>query len=259
MSFERAISAKSLDYVKEYPNQKVGIGGMTFGARITENITFAMQAPDVPLEDGSESQDHLILKPVAITIDGYIGDMDLKPEEEIEAYIKANKQVGVVRSYLPERTQSQIDKVNSAVLSVNDVYRRADAAIKAGKQLIEIFKPSSNKTLQEQFFEGIREIFNSKSLIDIQTSFGIYKNMVLTSVSIPRELNVDSSIRFSLSAKQIRFAETIYSDVSQFIPNQSVDLDRAGDGDRDQGSTEGDPVVVNSSTWYKAVNFVGGN
>jgi len=220
----------------------IGIGGLTIGARIREVISLQKEAPDTPLEDGSFAHDHLIRRPIQIVIEGYIGDIDYKQSQLLAEFIRANKQVGVIGSYLPVRTQSQIDRVNSMVLSARDAYKQTEAAINAGRQVFEIFKPSSSKTLVSQFFEAMTNLYNSDMLIDIQVGLGGYRNMAVIGTSFPRNVNQEPGLLYSITCKQITFAETVYSAVQPLVKNPSTDIDGQAEKETNKGLNEGEDV-----------------
>lgn len=220
-------------------NQSIGIGGITVGARVREVISLNKDAPDVPLEDGSVAQDHLIRQPIQIVIEGYVGDIDYKPSPAVSEFLRIQRQVGIIDSYLPLRTQSQIDKVNSLALSAMDAYKQAEAAVKAGEQVFEIFKPSSSKPLIDQFFKAMTDLYNSDILIDIQIGFGIYKNMAVIGTSFPRDVNADKGLLYSITCKQILFAKTVYSKVQPLAQNPSSDINGQAEGVVNKGLNEG--------------------
>lgn len=219
--------------------QSVGIGGINIGARVREVISLNKDAPDVPLEDGSVAHDHLIRQPIQIVIEGYVGDIDYSPSPAISEFLRVQRQIGIVESYLPVRTQSQIDKINSMALSARDAYNEVNSAIKAGKQIFEIFKPSSSKPLINQFFDAMTNLFNSDLLIDIQIGFGIYKNMAVIGTSFPRDVNENNGLMYSITCKQILFAKTVYSVVQPLIKNESKDTKKQGEPIVTRGLSEG--------------------
>ena len=83
-------------FANKQDNQKINIGGFTAGVRIEESISLESEVPDSPLENGSVASDHVINKPVIISITGVIGDIDLKPVPVFDEIIRANQNLGSI-------------------------------------------------------------------------------------------------------------------------------------------------------------------
>ena len=217
-------------FANKQDNQKINIGGFTAGVRIEESIILESDVPDSPLENGAVASDHIINKPVIISITGVIGDIDLKPVPVFDIITRANQNLGSISVLIPPRTQVQISRINGLVSTAYDIANRVDGLVTAGEQVFDIFKPNQSQPASDQFFIAMNQIREAKALIDIETSFGIYKNMAIISTSLPRSLGQQKDLTYSIRAKQLTFAETVFSQIKAFKKNPSTGLQgQAGD------------------------------
>ncbi len=238
------IGRKSINgFANKQDNQQINIGGFTAGVRIEENIILESDVPDSPLENGAVASDHMINKPVIVSFAGVIGDIDLKPVPVVDVVARANQNLGSVSVLIPPRTQNQISQINGLVSTAYDIAKRVDGLIAAGEQVFSIFEPNQSQPASDQFFVAINQLREAKALIDIETSFGIYKNMAIISTSLPRSLGQQKELVYSIRAKQLTFAETIFSPVKEFKKNPGTGLGGQAEDLTDKGVNSGKAVT----------------
>lgn len=226
-------------------SEEIGIGGFSLMARVTESYTLSSQIPTTWLEDGTNVNDHIILDPLTLTIDGVVSDVFVRREAAIEAITRVQAEIGNLQMYLPTRTNTQAQKVNALINDATDQYRKIDRAVDAGKQVYDLAKGETEKNLREQFLDVIDELHYGKQLISIDMPYRTYDSMRITSVQITRN-NEDEAIAFKITAQQMRFADTIYVDASEFFANASDGTGGKTDGLSDKGPQK--PKEVTEST-----------
>jgi hypothetical protein len=242
MSVQDFLSDKARKLYDKLKPGEISIGGFVAGVRIRDNIHFGSSIPEATLEDGSIVQDHIINNPVDITVTGLLGDIDLKPSPAIDFFIRGNQKAGVITKYLPERTQAQVSKVNSLALSARDIYLKADQMIKDGMEIFQLFKPSESKPLYQQFFDAILQVRNTKQLIRVETTYGVFENMAVEDVMITQEHARSKGFDYSIRFKEIRFAETIYSPVDSLASNPSSAINGQAQAQVEKGLQAGSSV-----------------
>jgi len=101
-----------IDYLnrpfEQTDKEEIGIGGFTALVRVNESTSLTSQAPTIYLEDGSFAQDHIILDPMVLTIDGDVSEIHIKQSAFSEEQSRINANVGVIAQYLPSKTQMQV-------------------------------------------------------------------------------------------------------------------------------------------------------
>lgn len=196
--------------------QEVGIGGFTLFARVSEGVTYATGVPVHVLEDGSSVMDHLCPQPLSISISGTVADILLAPAVE-DIISKTSAKVGTISGFLPARTQSQIQAITDQALAVRDTVDRIGQLVDAGRNALDLFGDKSKSTpIREQFVDAMEQIYYGRQLVDIEVAYRTHKNMAITSLSITRD-NGREALDFTISAVQIRVAETEWSAVNDFF------------------------------------------
>lgn len=254
--FKNNNTTSAIDSVlKKKAKEKIGIGGFTLFARVNETVNLNSKIPTVWLEDGSFAQDHIVLDPVTVTIDGEISDVFLERDALPEMITRVQSQIGVVETYLPTRSQSQVQKINAIINDAQDKLREVDRAIDNGKQLYNFFAGStSDKGNREIFVDYAETWHKGKQLINIETPYRVYEKMAITSLSIVRG-NEEEALSFKLTAQEIRFADTLYADINQYFRKPSDGIDGKVDSVVNKGPQK--PKEVDESLLATASRIVG--
>lgn len=199
--------------------QEIGIGGFTVLARVRNVITKTADAPDVPLEDGSIANDHVIINPVILEIEGRVSDIFIRPDVQATIFRRGLSEIGNITKYIPAQTQTQISKIVDIATDVNNVFKGISAVINDGVQLADFVgdKSPGGQSNQEKFIETLETYYNGSNLMRIEMPDTIYENMILTSRVIIYDNQKGTAIDFKLTAKQLRFADVIFTDVSEFF------------------------------------------
>lgn len=222
--------------------QEVGIGGFTVFARVSDSYKLTADAPDIYLEDGTAISDHIILKPLSITITGDVSDVHVRRDPIISGLVRALAEIGNVSSqYASPATQSQIARVASLINTINDTINAAGAAIDAGTQAIEFFgnADAQTKSTQEKFLDAMEAIHFGKQLIDIDMPFRRHTNMVITAFTSSTDNEADSTT-FTIEAKKVSFTGLQYVEVEQPAPGVGGQLDK----EAAKGSQEGKKAEI---------------
>jgi hypothetical protein len=219
--------------------EPVGIGGFTTAARIKNKITKTRDVPSTYLEDGSFVNDHIIRNPSNISIDGEISNVFQLPSPTIKALLDAQANIGVIAQYAPERTQTQIQKVNSLAVGLLNTVDQVDAVIADSQRFAQYlgFTGSEGKTNIEKFIDFMDSIHNTDVLISIDAPFRTYENMAIT--SFIHEQNAESeSLSFTIEAQELRFAQTIFSEINS-AKNPARNTNGQTQGVTDKGIQDG--------------------
>lgn len=200
--------------------QEIGIGGFTALAMVRNVVTKTADAPDTPLEDGSMANDHVIKKPIILEIEGKVADVFIRPAAEATIFRRALAEIGNITQYAPEQTATQASKAAAIALDANNVAKGIQSAINGGEQLIEFFgDKTSGRSNQELFLAALDAYYENSSLMRIEMPDRIYENMIITARPITYDNQNGTAIAFKITAKQLRFADVIFSDVSEFFSN----------------------------------------
>lgn len=199
--------------------EKVGIAGLTALVRIKQQETTTASAPSTPLEDGSLANDHIILNPVQINIEGRVTDIILRPQAESVAFRRGIAEIGNITKYAPTRTQTQANKVLGMIVDIDGYRAKLKALSENSQQAFDYFTGGNDTTVSNinQFLDKLEKLHLSKTPMVIETPTKVYKNMVIVSRVISRDNTTDKAIDFKITAQQLRFAKVIYTDSRKYF------------------------------------------
>lgn len=209
-------------YKKKDEIQTVGIGGFNLDVRLDSSINFTMVAPENYVEDGSVINDHIINDPITISISGEVADIHIKPEFDdfVLETLREKIQFKVINTVLTkqqqQKIQSVVDKVTGALKLVQkglDIYNRFNNRN----------EPTAKyRTIQDDFFDFLELNYINKRLLTIEMPFRNYENMLITSLTITKDNSTNQKLKYSLSAKEIRFAEIAYAKADVYFDKPSA-------------------------------------
>lgn len=222
------------------PREEVGIGGFTMLARTRERYEYKSTIPSIPVEDGSFRNDHIILDPFTLSIDGNVSDVHLRPSPSVSAFRRGLAEVGNVAQFLPGKTQAQLSRAAGLVNDAADAVRRVNAAIDAGRQALDFFgtKDSPSKTNIELFIDSMEALHLGKQLFAIDMPFRRHDNMVMTGLIVERNAE-EEALSFTITAQKFRFVETIFVEVAR---NPAGGTGGQTQPAANKGLQEGEPV-----------------
>ena len=233
------------------PIQRIGIGGFTALARVSEGFSLTSQAPTSYLEDGSFANDHIILEPLTITIEGVVADVYIeKPQESIVQSTK--REIGNITRYLPLKTQSQIQRTNELINDINDKIKQASQAVEDGKQLLDFLgnKDEDGSAGHRETFIGAMEALHyGKQVVPIDMPYRRYESMRITAVSVVRD-NQNEALRFQLAAQKVRIADVIYVETKKLFKKPATGTGGKTESEVSKGVQQG------KSTSRSALDFI---
>lgn len=72
----------------------------------------------------------------------------------------------------------------------------------------------NKSTRQISCYEALRDMHESKALIDVVTYWDTFSNLAILNLKFPRDANTGGRLYFEMTLKQITFADVEYSDIS---------------------------------------------
>lgn len=198
--------------------------GFKFQSIGEEVLNLQSDITDHFVENNTARQDHIALRPITITVSGYVGELnDITPDALGVAQYALNK-LEVLDSYLPSLTNTARRAFNMAkqVYSLGEKIKDA-SMVAAG---IEI------KTKQQTAFNDLYKMWQERTLFWVHTPFGQFENMAIQSLNAVQNGENKYISDFTVTFKQIRYTQ-VYIQVNN----------RTDDTTSNQGSTTGTSVA----------------
>lgn len=166
------------------------IDGFPIDAALSEDHAFDSTVTDYPVEKGADISDNIHASPIVITMDCVVSDSPLG-------------QVAVARAQ-----QTASGGIGNVISFGNKV---AQSLPGLGGNPVPV-------TYSIQAFAFLLALRNAKKLVTIRTSIGTFDNMVLTSMSVPRNKATGSSLSFKVTFKQIRLVTNQLTSIPTATP-----------------------------------------
>ena len=200
------------------PKDAKGIGGFVFDyeghtqaelrAEITEHFT----------ENNTSINDHIALKPIKITLKGYVGELVQAAPTGLTGILGAiNNKLDVVDAYLGHYTPGMVQKLRAATTQIQNVATKINNAVSRVKNVVGFFTNASPApTKQELAYQQLSNMFAEKLIFSVVTPFNFFDNMVIEGLSFMQDEDTKSWSEITVTVKQVRFATLEYT---QFDPN----------------------------------------
>lgn len=179
-----------------------------FDTRSDEEITLDSDITDHWVEANYTIQDHIGLKPIQITLSGYVGELTNAPENVLERVVKtAASPIDSLGPFVPQLT-TQAQYIMERTAEMYGVYEKANKTVSRFEDVMQKI-PVPNVSKQQQAFGKFYEIWKTRQLCTIYTPFGAYNSMAILKLSAKQGEESSYYSDFSITFKQVRIADKI--------------------------------------------------
>lgn len=165
------------------------IDNITLDATISDNLSISNEVTSLPIEDGADVNDHIIKKPLRLTIEGVVSNSPLYSSIGVSAFTESFKSSSL--GQLIKNTGTRVDETLDELLRI------------AGRVNGEIIDSSDIP------------------IITVVTGLKVYNNMVLSSLTIKRSKTTGDSLPFTAEFTPIHKARLNYTTIE--APTKDVD------------------------------------
>lgn len=243
------LDAKSTAVVSEAGQE--GISGWVFDISGGESIELESDITDHFTENGSFIQDHIVNKPMRITLSGLIGELKYEAPKNgtIEGDLSAlSNSLTAVPAYLGPLTPQASQKLAVATSAAAYAAGQYEAIKKRVSNLKKYFDgKDATETLQQKAFAELKAMRDSKQIVTVQTPWGFYSNMAIVSISIRQDDKTNDYSDVSVSLKEMRFASVETTTFDSGAYQSDIDVQSAAPAET--GEVQG--MDTESSTLYK--------
>lgn len=217
-----------------------GISGWVFDIPTGETVDLETDVTDHYIENGSFISDHAVNKPVRITLTGIIGELVYEiPKDGLEANLSAlSNTLTAVNAFAPELNPQAAQSVAAAAQVAAYAASQYEAIQKRLSNLKKYFSgDDATQTLQQKAFAELNAMRESKQIVSVQTPWAFYNAMIITSISARQDDKSNDKTDFSITLKEMRFADI---KVTEFDANQyKSDVDVQSSAQTDNGTVQG--------------------
>ena len=183
------------------------INGTFIFDTVVDDETVAMSdITDHYVEANYAIQDHITLKPIKVTVRGYIGELVYTAPQSIFNALVPSPVQSILDSLAPKFTsqaQAFFGKIQQTQNQVNQVIGQAN----------NLYNLLTNKTTssskQQKAYYTFVNLQAGRALCQVDTPFDSYKNMAIETISVNQKGESNMVSEFSITFKQIRTVDDL--------------------------------------------------
>lgn len=181
-----------------------------FDTRGEEEANLESDITDNWIEDNTTMQDHIGLKPLIITLSGYVGELNNKVDPDFKEVSDAYKgTLEPLNPFLPKLT-AQAEYIVNRTEEVYGIYKKANKTVlRLEDKLNDISTPDVSN--QQKIFGKFYDLWKKRTLCSVYTPFGVFNSMAILSLNAKQGEDSPYISEFSLTFKEIRIAGLISS------------------------------------------------
>lgn len=193
------------------PN-KAGVSGYVFDIIGTEEMLIDSDITDHFIEDNSAIQDHIALRPERFVLSGYVGELRNLLPNSFLGFLTTAQSLGTIFDFAPDfpKQATQIyNEISDVAAKVGEVYNQA-------ANIYEIFfQKSTTENRQQEAFQYFYNLWLSRQLCEVETPYGILKNVAIESIRVKQDEETRLVSDFSITFKKIRTTRTLQITIDQ--------------------------------------------
>lgn len=226
-----------------------GIGGWVFDIPTGESIDLDADITDHYVESGSFVTDHVVLKPITITLKGFKGELIYSaPKKNTLTGILSNATslLAAVPAYFGPLTPGAATKIGVITNTAKYAAGQIEAIKKRGSNLIKYFSGEDDTAnLQQRAFIELQSLWYSKQVMNVQTPWGFYQNMIIQHVTPKQDESSNDYTDFTVTLKEMRFADVKITtfDSGSYIDAQKIQAAEAAKNGQVQGADKGPSIA----------------
>lgn len=186
-----------------------------FDTRGEEEAALESDITDNWIETNTTMQDHIGLKPMIITLSGYVGELTNKLPKELENLQKAkvSSKLSALSPFTPELT-TQTQYILNRTQELYGIYEKANKTVSRIEEKLRGIDVPQGVNNQQAVFDKFYQLWEKRSLVTVYTPFGVFDNMAIMSLHARQDEETAYISEFRVSFKKIRIAGlmTTYTD-----------------------------------------------
>lgn len=181
-----------------------------FDTRGDEDVTLESEITDNWVEDNSTRQDHIGIKPMTITLTGYVGELKTTPRTKEQAIAETASTITQAITPLMPSLTAQSQYIFNRAQETYDIYNKANKTVDRIENALAEIPVPDEASKQQQAFGRFYEMWKTRQLSTVYTPFGAFNSMAIEKVTAKQAEDSVYISEFSVTFKEIRIAKRIY-------------------------------------------------
>jgi hypothetical protein len=206
------------------PKGAEGISGWIFDINQRENLSMEADITDHVIESGSFISDHIVRKPVVITLSGFKGELLFeKPHGVAGALQELSNKLEVVDAYLGDYTPGMVQKIQGAVSKSQEVASQINNTLDKVQNVVGFFEGDDfRRTKQQIAYAELYALYYSTTVLTVQTPWKYFDSMLIQSLSFSQDEETDQWSEITVTLKEVKFSNVKVTEFNEdLIPVRS--------------------------------------
>lgn len=189
------------------PSNAQGIGGFVFTVKDEDRIELRSNITDYVMESNVVMQDHISLKPMMITLRGFIGEV--KNEVGLKSFGLnfLDSKLTDIAAYLPPFAQGAVQAAQNVIQVADNAVKAIDDIVDKTQNMMSVFGITNEAaTAQEQAFKDLSAVYLGRNVMTVETPWGYHDNMAIESIVFEQDGKTNEMSDIVVTLKQLRFA-----------------------------------------------------
>lgn len=193
------------------PLNAFGLGGFVFDVEGDETVQLTAEITDHYTESNNTVQDHIAIMSKKVILKSYVGELRYQLDPNTNTPLQSIVQkLTEVSSYLPSlaSTEQQLVGLATGVSATGVVSNFTSLTNNAANLYALVQNTITPQTRQQQAYAFFKALFQTKTLVSVQTPFEFMSSMAIESVVGFQPEDSVSITHFTITLKEIRIAST---------------------------------------------------
>jgi len=204
------------------PKSAEGIGGFVFDVPDTESLSLASDITDHFTESNSFLNDHIVRKPIILTLTGFIGELVFRaPAGILGAVQELDNRLETVEAYAGDLTPGAVQTAQRVIGQAQATISAINQTLDKVENVVGLFDgEEAGLTLQQKAYNALFSLWKEYSIVTVQTPWQFFRSMAIQSVSFTQNAESQEITDISVTLKEMRIADnkTVDFDQDQFPP-----------------------------------------
>jgi hypothetical protein len=231
------------------PKSAKGLSGWEFDIPDTEQIRLQADITDHYVENGSFINDHRVIKPIEVSLTGFIGELVYRPPEGVQGNIQElSNRLETVEAFLGNYTPGAVQSFQQALIDTNFAISTVNNTINQVKNIASFFDgEGSEETKQEKAFNELEAFFFQNELMTVQTPWRYFENMSIVDLAFNQSGESKGISDITISLKEWRFSDTQTVDYNEnlFPVRQEIQATDTEDSGTVKGEEDDGTLLLN--------------
>ena len=250
MSFKTILQTanKDVSNVREFIDNKAtalvspksarGINGWVFDIPNRDNVEINADITDHVVESGAFISDHIVRKPIRITLSGLIGEL-VSDFGGVEGSIQTlTNRLDIIDALLGDYTPGMVQKLQGIVSQAEEKISEINTFIDKTQNVVSLLTgEDASPTRQQKMYQDLKALFETNAVVTVQTPWDYFESMMIENISITQDEISEYVSDISITLKEVRFAELKFSNYDERLRPPRVEVQ--GEGEQDQGTAKG--------------------